>query len=90
MKGVEEMAKIEIEAMTTFYDKQEEWIINQMLEDMNENPKKYQDVVIFPVEREKVIDLIKKGQKHQDLEQQIAVLKQALELACQDISIVKI
>ena len=72
MKAEDTINKLTKKALAIFYEKEEEWLINQMIEDMQENPGRYADVVCFPVEREKVIDLIKKGQKYQDLEHQLA------------------
>lgn len=67
------MSKIIQKAMATFYDKQDKWLIDQMLQDMQDNPEKYKGAVVYPIEREKVIDLIKKGQNTEQFQTQKAI-----------------
>lgn len=80
----ETIQKLQLKLMATFYDKQEQWLTDQMLQDMQDNPEKYKGAVFYPIEREKVIDLIKKGQNTEKLQTQKAIecLKEVKDRFC--------
>lgn len=67
------MENIIQEIIATFYDERDKWLIDQMIQDMNDNPKKYKDAVFYPIEREKVIKLIQDGKNLSKLQTQKAI-----------------
>lgn len=58
--------------ITQFYDAKEKCLIDGLLKDMEENKEKYKGLTIIPVEREKIVELLNKGKKFDQLQQQLA------------------
>lgn len=69
--------------MTVFCDEEEKFLTNQIIKDIQDNPEKYKDVVVYPVERKKIIDLIKKGKEFENIKKQLAEKDEEIKQYCE-------
>ena len=69
--------------MTAFCDEEEKFLTNQIIKDIQDNPEKYKDVVVYPIERKKIIDLIKKGKEFENIEKQLAEKDEEIKQYCE-------
>lgn len=73
--------------LTQFYDAKEKYLIDSLLQDMQENKEKYKGLTIIPVEREKIVELLNKGKDFDQLQQQLAEKDKEIERLKQGVTI---
>lgn len=57
--------------LTQFYDAKEQYMIDSLLKDMQENKDRYKGLTIIPIQREQVVELLNKGKEYEQLKQQL-------------------
>lgn len=65
--------------VTQFYNAKEQYLIDSLLKDMQENKEKYEGLTIMPIEREKIVELLNKGKEFNELQQQLAEKDKEIE-----------
>lgn len=77
--------KITTTFIAQFYDAKEKYLIDGLLKDIQENKERYKGLTIIPVEREKIVELLNKGNDYEKLQQQLAEKDKEIEELKKDL-----